>query len=60
MTLTETYDQLMIAFEALAKLRGNLESGIGADSALAIGEALGNIAKAKALVNRDIDMARSK
>ena len=53
------FDSLQRAFEDLATYRGALPDGISTDTAFAIGEALGVIAKAKALVGRDIDVGKA-
>ena len=57
MTQRELHAILNEPFAALAAVHGNVPEGAGADTALAVGYALGNIAKAKALVGRDIDTA---
>lgn len=46
------------AFAKVASLHGRLDR-VSADTALAIGEALGTLGRAKALVGRDIDVAES-
>jgi hypothetical protein len=60
MTAPEVHKQLQIAFEALAPIFGRLEGDMRADTAFAIGELTGLIAKVKALVGRDIDDAEEK
>jgi len=49
---------LMEAFGQVSTLRGNVD-GVSCDSAFAIGECLGQLSKAKALVGRDIDGGKS-
>lgn len=55
MTVPEVHQRLQAAFEALAPILGQLEGDMRADTAFAIGELTGFIAKVKALVGRDID-----
>ncbi|HXI78177.1 MAG TPA: hypothetical protein VNH21_13630 [Steroidobacteraceae bacterium] len=55
MTPRELHAILQAAFDALAALQGRVPGGISADTAFAVGVATGQIAKAKALVGRDID-----
>lgn len=55
MTLHELRTRLQTAFDAVAAVRGNVLDGVRDDTALAVGCALRTIAKAKALVDRDID-----
>jgi predicted RNA methylase len=50
---------LLDAHNRVAALRGNVET-VSTDSAFAIGAALGELSKAKALVGRDIDGARRR
>jgi len=57
MTLTEIHAVLQQAYDDVAKLHGNLPDDTRPDSAFAIGEALGQLSKAKALIGRDIDDA---
>jgi|HubBroStandDraft_6_1064221.scaffolds.fasta_scaffold00529_13 hypothetical protein len=57
MTAPEVHKQLQVAFEALEPIFRGLESDMRADTAFAIGELTGFIAKVKALVGRDIDDA---
>ena len=52
--LQEAYDTLQVV-----RARG-LAMTIGPDTAFALGEALGTIAKAKALVGRDVDQLKSR
>ena len=59
MSLREVHAVLQTAFEHVMTLRGQLSDDVGTDSAFAIGEAMGVLAKAKALVGRDIDDAAS-
>jgi hypothetical protein len=47
---------LLDAYGRIASLRGNVDT-VSGDSAFAIGECLGQLSKAKALVGRDIDNA---
>ena len=54
MTLKEIHKVLRQAFDAVAALRGQCDE-VSADTAFAIGEALGTLGKAKGLVGRDID-----
>jgi hypothetical protein len=54
-TLEEIYARLGVAFAALGEARGNLDGSVRLDTAFALGEAIGLVAKAKALVGRDID-----
>lgn len=60
MTREQVHETLEIAFETLAELRGQLEGDLRTDTAFALGEALGTVFKAKALVGRDIDDARER
>jgi hypothetical protein len=57
MKTPEIHKRLQTAFEALAPIFGQLEGDMRADTAFAIGELTGLIAKVKALVGRDIDDA---
>jgi hypothetical protein len=59
MTLQEVHGVLREALDRLARLHGELDS-VSTDTAFAIGEALGMISRAKALVGRDIDDARQR
>lgn len=59
MTLTEVHAVLQQAFHDVLSLHGELDSDVSPDTAFAIGNALGVIEKAKALVGRDIDQARA-
>ena len=54
MTLEAIHKVLSIAFSQIAVLHGQIDD-VSPDTAFAIGEALGLIEKAKALVGRDID-----
>jgi hypothetical protein len=56
-TLEEVHKSLQQAFDILAVMYGNIPP-MSTDTAFALGEATGLIAKAKALVGRDIDDAR--
>lgn len=60
MTASEVHKRLQTAFEALAPIFGQLEGDMRADTAFAIGELTGFIAKVKALVGRDIDDKEGK
>ena len=55
MKLEEIYKRLLEAFGLLGDMYGNLDGAIKVDTAFALGEALGVVSKAKALVGRDID-----
>ena len=55
MTPRELHAVLQAAFDALAALHCGVPAGISIDTAFAVGVAAGQIAKAKALVGRDID-----
>lgn len=55
MTLRELHTILQTSFDAIAAVHGNVPDGVSSDTALAVGYALGSVAKAKALVGRDID-----
>jgi hypothetical protein len=58
MTLKELHAALQDAFDTWSRAyeRGELPlTEIGADTALALGYAMGSISKAKALIGRDID-----
>lgn len=57
MTLIEIHGVLTSAFHDIAALHGHVDD-VSPDTAFAIGEALGVIAKAKALVGRDIDVGK--
>lgn len=54
MTLAAIQDQLRAAHRALALIRDQHAAGIPADTAFALGEALGMIRHAEALVARDL------
>ena len=54
MTAQEIHVELARAYLILAALYGRID-GVSCDSAFAIGEATGVLAKAKALVGRDVD-----
>jgi hypothetical protein len=54
-TLEQIYVRVEVAFDALYAVRGNLDGSIRLDTALALGEALGVVERAKALVERDLD-----
>lgn len=54
MNLAEIQDQLRSAHRALALIRDQHAAGIPADTAFALGEALGMIRHAEALVARDL------
>jgi hypothetical protein len=56
MTLIEIHGVLTKAFGDIAALLGHVDD-VSPDPAVAIGEALGLLGKAKALVGRDIDTA---
>lgn len=58
MTLEEVHAVLQHAFVSVESLRGALPD-VPSDTAFAIGEALGHIMKAKALVGRDVDDSRT-
>jgi hypothetical protein len=60
MTLTEVHAVLQQAFHDVRALHGELGSDVSPDTAFAIGEALGVISRAKALVGRDIDDGRKR
>jgi len=51
------HSTIILAYNTMILLHGNLPPGTSSDSAHAIGEATGMLAKAKALVGRDIDDA---
>jgi hypothetical protein len=53
------HETLKIAFEELVRVSGNFE-GLKMDTVFALGEALGILSKAKALVGRDVDDARER
>jgi hypothetical protein len=55
LTPQEVHAVLQQAFDALCGLYGKIGTDLGNDTAFAIGEATGIVAKAKALVGRDID-----
>jgi hypothetical protein len=57
MALTEIHAVLQKASDGLKMLHGQLGNDVRPDSAFAIGQALGTIDKAKALIGRDIDDA---
>jgi hypothetical protein len=59
MTLTEIHAVLRHAFDEIAMLRGQCDK-VSLDTGFAIGEALGTVAKAKALVGRDIDQEKAE
>jgi hypothetical protein len=50
---------LLDAHDRVAKLRGNVET-VSSDSVFAIGQSLGMLSQAKALVGRDVDDARRR
>jgi hypothetical protein len=54
-TLEAIYENLALAAGLISEVRGALDGTVRADTAFALGEALGILAKAKALVGRDID-----
>ena len=56
--LQEAFANLQEAFAKVASLHGRLDR-VSADTAFSIGEALGTLGRAKALVGRDIDVAES-
>ncbi len=55
--LRQVHRVLQRAYEDVCGLYGDITRDIGSDTAFAIGEATGILAKAKALVGRDIDDA---
>ena len=55
LTLREVHAVLQKAFDTLFALYGKIGPDMGSDTAFSIGEATGIVAKAKALVGRDID-----
>jgi hypothetical protein len=55
LTPQEVHAVLQQAYESVLCLYGRIGNELGNDTAFAIGEATGIIAKAKALVGRDID-----
>jgi hypothetical protein len=56
MSPLEIHKQLTIAIDALIEIRGTeFTAAVGMDTLFACGEALGIVAKAKALAGRDID-----
>jgi hypothetical protein len=55
--LAAIHATLQRAYDEVATLYRNVD-GVSPDTAFAIGEALGVLSKAKALVGRDIDQAR--
>lgn len=57
MTLQELHTILETSFKALADVASGVPDGIGSDTAFAVGDALGTLSKAKALVGRDIEAA---
>jgi hypothetical protein len=57
MTLEEVHAVLDQAYQLLASLYQQLPDEIGSDTAFATGESIGVLAKAKALIGRDIDQA---
>jgi hypothetical protein len=57
MTLKEIHEVLQQAYGAVAALHGQCDP-VSADTAFAIGEALGTLGKAKGLVGRDIDQGQ--
>ena len=57
MTLKEIHEVLQQAFDAVAALHGQID-GVSPDTAFAIGEALGTLGKAKALLGHDIDQGQ--
>lgn len=59
MTLHELHAILQSAFDVLAGVLDNVPDGTSSDTALAVGYTLGTISRAKALVGRDIDDAKT-
>lgn len=59
MTREEVHAHLRDVYELLTVLYGRLPVDTAPDTAFAIGEAAGVLSKAKALVGRDIDHAKS-
>jgi hypothetical protein len=55
MTLCELHTILQTAFDALAAVQDDMPDGVSLDTVFALGNALGSISQAKALVGRDID-----
>ena len=55
MTLAEIQEQLRIAHRALAAIRDDHLDGVSPDTAFALGEALGHVRHAEALVARDMN-----
>lgn len=60
LTPTQVHAVLQKGFDEIVTLRGHIGNDLGNDTAFAIGESLGMIARAKALVGRDIDDAARK
>ena len=58
MTPIEIHAVLQRAWDGVASVHGELGHDISPDTAMALGETLGLIAKAKALVGRDIDASK--
>ena len=56
--LVKAHAVLTLAYNAMKALYGHIE-GVSPDAAFAMGEALGMLGKAKALVGRDIDQLRT-
>ena len=59
MSAEDVRGTLQIAFEEVLRISGNLD-GLKIDTVFALGEALGILAKAKALVARDVDDAKQR
>ena len=57
LTPRQVHAVLAQAYDTVLGLYGRIGTDLGPDTAMSIGEALGVIAKAKALVGRDIDDA---
>lgn len=58
LTAQQVHALLQQAFDDVCGLYGRIDTGLGCDTAFAIGEAAGVLSKAKALVGRDIDNKR--
>jgi len=59
MTLRELHAILWKAFDEIDRVRSGMPDGMSTDTAHAVGLAQGTVAKAKALVGRDIDDAKA-
>jgi hypothetical protein len=60
MKLPEILARLRFAIKDLAPMRGQLERDCPDDTALALGEALGVVYRAKALVERDLKLQQEQ